>query len=106
MAKRILILCSEGQVIYWASILQISSITGIRSFVRRSFARSHYQLNDREVDGEVKSVVHYEKEGYVIPGQRFDRQGHTLKTNLKGQVNYWWAYCVWDSVRTSMNEGA
>ena len=39
-------------------------------------------LNDREVDGEVKSVVHYEKEGYVILGQRFARQGYAL---IKGK---------------------
>lgn len=39
-------------------------------------------LSDRGVDGEVKSVVHYEKEGYVIFGQRFARQGHAL---VKGE---------------------
>ena len=35
-------------------------------------------LNDREVDGKMQSVVHYNKEGYVILGQRFARQGYAL----------------------------
>lgn len=35
-------------------------------------------LNDRGGDGKMKSVVHYNKEGYVILGQRFARQGHAL----------------------------
>lgn len=38
-------------------------------------------LNDREVDGKMQSVVHYNRpEGYVILGQRFARQGYALVT--------------------------
>ena len=40
-------------------------------------------LNDREVRGVMKSVVHYNRpEGYVVLGQRFARQGHAL---IKGK---------------------
>ena len=40
-------------------------------------------LNDREVKGVMKSVVHYNRpEGYVVLGQRFARQGHAL---IKGK---------------------
>ena len=40
-------------------------------------------LNDREIDGKMKSVVHYNRpEGYVVLGQRFARQGHAL---IKGK---------------------
>ena len=39
-------------------------------------------LNDREIKGKIQSVVHYNKEGYVILGQRFARQGFAL---IKGK---------------------
>ena len=40
-------------------------------------------LNDREVRGVMKSVVHYTRpEGYVVLGQRFARQGHALILSL------------------------
>jgi len=35
-------------------------------------------LNDKEVNGEMQSVVHYNREGYVVLGQRFARQGYAL----------------------------
>jgi len=38
-------------------------------------------LNDKLIDGVMKSVVHYNRpEGYVVLGQRFARQGHALVT--------------------------
>ena len=38
-------------------------------------------LNDREVDGVMQSVVHYNRpEGYDVLGQRFAGQGHALVT--------------------------
>jgi len=37
-------------------------------------------LNDKEIKGKLQSVVHYTKEGYVILGKRFARQGHALVT--------------------------
>ncbi len=40
-------------------------------------------LNDKEVKGKIQSVVHYTKEGYVILGRRFARQGHSLVTGKK-----------------------
>jgi len=39
-------------------------------------------LNDKEVKGKLQSVVHYTKEGYVVLGQRFARQGYAL---IKGK---------------------
>jgi hypothetical protein len=44
-------------------------------------------LNNREKDGEVINAVHYTKEGYVILGQRFARQGHALVTGKKSAEN-------------------
>lgn len=35
-------------------------------------------LNDKEVNGEIKSVVHYTKEGYETLGRRYARQGYAL----------------------------
>jgi len=40
-------------------------------------------LNDKEINGKLESVVHYNKEGYVILGQRFARQGYALVTGGK-----------------------
>jgi len=41
-------------------------------------------LNDREVDGVMKSAVHYNRpDGYVILGQRFARQGYALVKGKK-----------------------
>ncbi len=37
-------------------------------------------LNNKQVNGEVKSVVHYTKEGYELLGRRFARQGYALIT--------------------------
>jgi hypothetical protein len=37
-------------------------------------------LNDKEVKGKLQSVVHYTKEGYVVLGRRFARQGYALVT--------------------------
>ena len=39
-------------------------------------------LNDIEVDGNVQNDVHYSRQGYVILGQRFARQGYAL---IKGE---------------------
>ena len=39
-------------------------------------------LNDKEVNGKMQSVVHYSKEGYVTLGIRFARQGYAL---VKGE---------------------
>ena len=44
-------------------------------------------LNNREKDGEIINAVHYTKEGYVILGQRFARQGHALVTGKKSAEN-------------------
>ncbi len=45
-------------------------------------------LNDREVNGEIKSAVHYNRpEGYIILGKRFARQGHALVTGKKPAEN-------------------
>ena len=35
-------------------------------------------LNDIEVDGKMQNDVHYNRQGYVILGQRFARQGYAL----------------------------
>jgi hypothetical protein len=40
-------------------------------------------LNDKEIDGKIESVVHYTKEGYRILGQRFARQGYALVTGTE-----------------------
>ncbi len=40
-------------------------------------------LNNRMVKGKMQSVVHYNKDGYVILGQRFARQGYALVTGKK-----------------------
>ena len=37
-------------------------------------------LNNKQINGEVKSVVHYTKEGYELLGRRFARQGYALIT--------------------------
>ena len=37
-------------------------------------------LNDKEINGKLESVVHYNKEGYVVLGRRFARQGYALVT--------------------------
>jgi hypothetical protein len=37
-------------------------------------------LNDKEAKGKLQSVVHYTKEGYVVIGRRFARQGYALVT--------------------------
>jgi hypothetical protein len=37
-------------------------------------------LNDKEINGKLESVVHYTKEGYELLGRRFARQGYALVT--------------------------
>jgi len=44
-------------------------------------------LNNRMVKGKMQSVVHYNKEGYVILGQRFARQGYALVTRKEPAAN-------------------
>ena len=44
-------------------------------------------LNNRMVKGKMQSVVHYNKEGYVILGQRFARQGCALVTGKEPAAN-------------------
>ena len=46
-----------------------------REIVEKDAKGARVDVDDRETDGEVKSVVRYEKEGYVIPGRRPARQG-------------------------------
>ena len=40
-------------------------------------------LNNKKVNGKIQSVVHYTKEGYVILGRRFARQGYARVTGKK-----------------------
>ena len=37
-------------------------------------------LNNKEINGKIESVVHYTKEGYELLGRRFARQGYALVT--------------------------
>jgi hypothetical protein len=40
-------------------------------------------LNDKEVEGIMQSVVHYTKEGFDILGQRFAQQGYSLVKRIE-----------------------
>ena len=44
-------------------------------------------LNNKEIKGEIKSVVHYTKEGYELLGRRFARQGKALVSGQEPAAN-------------------
>jgi hypothetical protein len=44
-------------------------------------------LNNKEINGEIKSVVHYTKEGYELLGRRFARQGKALVIGQEPAAN-------------------
>ncbi|MDF1658277.1 MAG: hypothetical protein P1U58_11745 [Verrucomicrobiales bacterium] len=58
----------------------VAALKAQREIVEEDAHGAWVDVDDREVDGEVKSGVHYEKEGYVILGKRFTRQGHAMVT--------------------------
>jgi len=44
-------------------------------------------LNNKEINGKIKSVVHYTKEGYELLGRRFARQGKALVIGQEPAAN-------------------
>ena len=45
-------------------------------------------LNDKEVNGKIQSVVHFNRpDGYITLGRRFARQGHALVTGMEPAEN-------------------